>query len=775
MSSMSPSAISLLAIVICFGAADFSVASSSRIDQAQAGSLSLDAWSEAVWVAARDGQDQRLAALLQAVPASQGGGEDERVRANIERRANHVASRSSSNLAHSEKLRAEVIEEFAKPDIAKGAVKLHELKLVLPPESWREVLLSEAMSGYETRIEAALNEAEALGDLLLTQELAFRLRAMSEDCGRPDELRKWDGRFDELSRRIALVALFAPRELHRMRTENLKRLAVKEEKLPEFDESFAKEWPEAMRGINQSMLSSAMRHLASEHVTGTGWKPLMSGGLRALRLLVSTPSLKESFPQLGSPEKVAKMTELIDKRLVEIENRSEREFGTGYFRSVTTDLLSTNRATVGVPEEVMLYQFGEGASEGLSEGFGDEYTEIIWPDKVRRFRQQIEGDFVGVGILIRHTDSHEILIVNPLEGSPASRGGIRPGDQITGVDGRSTLGWSLNKAVESITGPQGREVTLSIKRKGTNDTSATLDVPLVREKIKLRSVNGWWKDHLDVEGLPVWDWFIDDDSGIGYIRLTSFSDDSYDDFVAAIAQMRSERTLNGLILDLRGNPGGLLKSAVGFTNLFVQSGPIVSVEDFDGKLVSRSDAEAQKAPLANLPLVVLVNQGSASASEILSGSLQAHDAAVVLGERSFGKGSVQTVQTIAAGGHEAGVKVTTQYYRLPAADGSIKGRLVHKKPGSADWGVNPDLMVDMTPEQTEDVNDLRLSADSILEGDANGISVDLRPDVEQLVEGGLDPQLEMALILLQARTLKDVEAQKVAQGIKAGSPHSNGG
>jgi C-terminal peptidase prc len=272
-------------------------------------------------------------------------------------------------------------------------------------------------------------------------------------------------------------------------------------------------------------------------------------------------------------------------------------------------------------------------------------------------------------------------------------------------------------------------------------------------------VNGWWKKALDEKGQPVWDWFVSPDSGIGYVRLTGFNADSFDDFLKAIREMRAERPLNGLILDLRHNPGGLLTSAEQFSNAFVERGMIVSCKDRNGRVRYQKGAEPGRAVLKDLPLVVLVNQGSASASEIVSGCLKAHDRAVVLGDRSFGKGSVQTVHDVSGPGEgeDASLKLTTQYYYLAPGPGEVEQRLVHKKPGATDWGVNPDLVVKMTPEQIEKSLLLRQDADVIEEWKAVDEQKP-RPDVQDLLTKGIDPQLELALLVLEAKTLKQFEA-----------------
>lgn len=443
----------------------------------------------------------------------------------------------------------------------------------------------------------------------------------------------------------------------------------------------------------------------------------------------------------------------------QIEEDDPRVISRSTFTRLLGEVLYANERTLKVPEDVILREFGDGAMYRIQHDYEDQYSELIWPDRLRRFKQQVDGAFVGVGIIIRHDDMRRIMIVNPLEGSPAARGGIKEGDIIVGVDGRPTTGWGLNRAVDEITGPQGEIVRLTVERDGVDDP---IELPIERAEIKMRSVNGWWKESLSDDGDPDWSWFADPMAGIGYVRLTSFNDDSFSDFMRAIDDMKQERTLRGLVLDLRYNPGGLLRSAVEFSNLFVSGGSIVSGQDRSGRTVWELSAQPNRSVLADIPTVVLINQGSASASEIVAGCLQAYGAAVILGERSFGKGSVQTVHDISTRAAEAAVKLTTQYYVLPPVVAGESGRLVHKKPGADDWGVNPDIEVPMSPEQIQAAIELRRKADLITDWIDEEERED-RPAVEALVSDGLDPQLEMALLLLQARVLKDLEAQQLAR------------
>jgi len=723
--------------------------------------VTVNEWSDELWRAAQADDIGRVERLLTSIPEGQSGAAAS-LATRVEQRRTHQAQSSVTRSEDAAKRREGVDTNLAAGNVSKALLDAVNLKFLLPRDQYAAWLSSPSATQLVSAAERTAREADAADDLLLEQEMLFRLKALYDDVGQKETFREYDRRLDQVNRRVSLVAEYAPRELHRLRKLVADRSEDADDKddFPEYNELFGEEWREQHRGITPRMLDIALRQAASEHVTEAGWKPLVDGGLEALRLVATTPALSENFPGIADAARRDAFLAAIDRRRETLAARAPESVGLSFYRETMRELLAANQETLGLPDEVLVQQFGEGATTQLSKDFEDDYSEIIWPERLRRFRQSIDGNFVGVGILIRHNDKRDVMIVNPLEGSPASRAGVRPGDRIAAVDGKPTDGWSLNRAVDSITGPAGKPVMLTLRRE---DVEEPIDVALVRETIKMRSVNGWWKRGLDQRGNPVWDWWMDSQAGIGYVRLTSFNEDSLDDFMDAIRAMKRERPLNGLVLDLRGNPGGLLKSAVAFTNLFVDRGPIVSVQDRDGRRIAAVEAEPNRAPLAGLPLVVLINSGSASASEIVAGSLQANGAALVVGERSFGKGSVQTVQPVKDGANEAAIKVTTQYYVLPPLPGESGGRLVHRRATSDDWGVNPDLLVEVSPDQFESLTQVRLRADSLDEGERDLMTVDIRPDIEDLLVKGIDPQLEMGLLVLKGRVLRDIEDRHLAK------------
>jgi carboxyl-terminal processing protease len=714
------------------------------------------AWSDAIWQAAKDGKLADVDAALRSIPDGRAVADVERLRSLANERFSHAERSQTDRTKDLEAAAKELSEKFAAGDITKAltaAVRLQTLS-----DDWKAVLGREDIQKLIAASIEADAKAQTEGDWLLSQEILFRLRTLYEDAGDRPTFKRYADALERVNRRIGLLAQYAPKQLHDLRRKAAERAGPEVlEKFPAWNPAFADEWKDQVRDITRPMLSAGLKRAAEDHISARGWAPLVDGGIDAMMIVATTDGLGETFEGLGDAKKVAQFTAAVEAARQKLPQHEE-EIGRAEYNEVLGAVIAANDASIKLPDAVLLHEFGDGAIDELGSRYEDQYTEIIWPERLRRFQQQVDGDFVGVGILIRHDDKRDIVVVNPLEGSPAARGGIKAEDRIAGVNGSPSVGWSLNKAVDSITGPAGQNVTLTIRRPGVEEP---FDVVLVRDRIKMRSVNGWWKKGLDTNGAPEWTWFIDEPSGIGYVRLTSFNEDSFEDFRAAIGQMRAERPLNGLILDIRHNPGGLLKSAVDFTNIFVPSGTVVSGEDRNDREVFNLKAQPQRAELQGLPLVVLINQGSASASEIVSGALQAHDAAVVIGERSFGKGSVQTVHDISDRNASAAIKLTTQHYVLPPLPGEQHGRLVHRVPGAEDWGVNPDLQVKMTPEQIEKSLELRQQAD-IIEEWKDEKDRTPRPDPKELLTKNLDPQLEMALLILKARALKELDASAMA-------------
>jgi carboxyl-terminal processing protease len=297
----------------------------------------------------------------------------------------------------------------------------------------------------------------------------------------------------------------------------------------------------------------------------------------------------------------------------------------------------------------------------------DPHSDYLAPDAYSEMQDQTRGEYGGLGIEITSEDG-AVKVISPIDGTPAARAGIKAGDFITAVNGQTILGMSVNDAVKQMRGPAGEAVTLTIAREKTDP----FDVKLVREIIQPKSVTS------HAEG------------DYGYVRLASFNEKATDETRAAIEALRAKNPhLKGLVLDLRNNPGGLLDQAVGVADLFLNGGEIVSQRGRDPHDIERYNARPG-VKLGGLPLVVLINSGTASAAEIVAGAVQDRRRGSIVGLTSFGKGSVQTVIPL-RGGVDGALKLTTARYYTPS------GRSIQKT------GIVPDLEVAETREEAQEV------------------------------------------------------------------------
>ncbi len=293
---------------------------------------------------------------------------------------------------------------------------------------------------------------------------------------------------------------------------------------------------------------------------------------------------------------------------------------------------------------------------------GDPYTRFMNPEEFQAMQIDTSGELTGVGIqLSKDEKTSELVVISPIEDTPAYKAGILAKDVIIKVDGKPTKGMEVDDAVKLIRGKPGTKVVLTIRR-GTKD----IDYPLVRARIEIHPVRA------QVENTPI--------GKVGYIRLNQFSSHAGDEMKAAINKMEKEQ-VKGYILDLRSNPGGLLYSSVDIARLWLKEGKIVSTVSRQGEVEQQS---ANNGALTNKALVVLVDGGSASASEILSGALQDNKRAILVGTTTFGKGLVQSVRGLGDG---SGLAVTIQKYLTPS------GRDINKH------GIKPDVVVELNDQQ----------------------------------------------------------------------------
>jgi carboxyl-terminal processing protease len=314
----------------------------------------------------------------------------------------------------------------------------------------------------------------------------------------------------------------------------------------------------------------------------------------------------------------------------------------------------------------------ESALRGMVDQL-DPYSNYIGPKEIGRFRAAVESEFGGIGIQITMDDG-ELKILSPLYGTPAYKAGLLSGDRIVEIDGKNTEGLSLDEAIGRMKGNVGVPITLSVIHPGRDDK---ITVTVKRELIHVETVLG---NRRRSDGR--WDFFLDRDRKIAYIWVTVFSRDTAGALRHVLRELQKEK-MRGLILDLRFNPGGLLVEAVAVSDLFVTEGRIVSTK---GRNSPEQIWEAHRAgTFSDFPVAVLVNRYSASASEIVSACLQDHHRAAIIGQRTWGKGSVQTVIELENG--NSALKLTTASYHRPS------GKNIHRFPEAKEtdqWGVSPD-------------------------------------------------------------------------------------
>jgi carboxyl-terminal processing protease len=318
-----------------------------------------------------------------------------------------------------------------------------------------------------------------------------------------------------------------------------------------------------------------------------------------------------------------------------------------------------------------------GAIQGMMAQL-DPFSNYFSKDELARFDRAVHGQFSGVGAeFTQDPATGSFIVVSPIEDSPALKAGVFAGDRILKIDGESTEGMSLKDFESKVGGAPDTHLQLTVVHEGER---APVELIITRAVIQTLSVRG--VRHITAGG---WDFLIDPDHRIAYVRISNFMENTADELDKALLpliQNQSAGSLKGIILDLRFNPGGLLQAGIDVSRRFLDSGLIVSTGRPD---TSKRDfvAEANgENTYPRIPLVVLINKYSASASEIVAGALHDHQRAVLIGERSFGKGSVQTLLTVDNG--DAALKLTTQYYYLPS------GRNIMHRPGAATWGVEPD-------------------------------------------------------------------------------------
>jgi carboxyl-terminal processing protease len=378
-------------------------------------------------------------------------------------------------------------------------------------------------------------------------------------------------------------------------------------------------------------------------------------------------------------------------------------------------------------------QLFEGALQGMMTKL-DPYSAYIGPDQYADFVATLEQKFGGIGIEVSlDPESGALTVTTPIADSPAFAAGIRAGDRILQIDGESTEGLPLEKIVARLRGKRGA-VELTVLHKGQSEP---VDIKVGRAVIPVLSVLG---DTRDAENH--WNYFLAGHDRIGYVRITNFGENTVEELDTALTWL-ADRHVRGLVLDLRNNRGGVFDQAIATCDLFLSAGRIVSTRGRDGLELKTWEASG-KALCAQLPLVVLVNQHTASAAEIVAACLQDHKRATIVGERTFGKGTVQNVKLLEGG--RSLLKLTTASYWRPS------GQDIHRHHDAKDqenWGVQPDpgFEVKLSEQETEDLIRRRHSGDIV---NAHPPAEADPVDATRESVSASDPQLQKGLEALDA-------------------------
>lgn len=385
----------------------------------------------------------------------------------------------------------------------------------------------------------------------------------------------------------------------------------------------------------------------------------------------------------------------------------------------------------------------EGALHGMVNQL-DENSRYLNPGDTARQQQNLDQEFGGIGIEVSYDrDRGAITVLSPIVGSPAFRAGILPGDTIVQVDGDDTVGLTsteFEETVKRLRGKPGEEVRLKVLHLGIDEP---IELVIKREKVQVEAVLG---DRRRDDGS--WEFMLPGDDKIGYVRLNNnFGRLTLKKLDEAIKRLK-DQGLRGLILDLRHNGGGLLEEAVDICNLFVEQGRIVTVKGRDGVELTARDATGN-APYADLPLAVLINGRSASASEIVAACLQDHDRATIVGERSFGKGTVQEIHKLEGG--RSAIKLTIATYWRPSNKNIHRGR---KATDHDQWGVIPDpgYEVKLTAEQQREIAEWRRDRDLPAKAKSKPAAHAVNPAAPS--EDVVDPQLQKGIEAVKERLVR---------------------
>jgi carboxyl-terminal processing protease len=508
-------------------------------------------------------------------------------------------------------------------------------------------------------------------------------------------------------------------------------------------------------GVKEQMFVRAIDTLNFNYVGPIDYAEMATKAIKRCRLLgevmltsfdeisktEATESLQEDSLSRPDSEEVEAWSASLEAISAEVE-QSVTGITKDKFIDTFERILALNDTIVQMPRRVLIAQFSEAALSAL-----DPYTVMVWPKQVMDFEKSLTNKFTGIGIMI--TKKGGLLTAESLlPDTPAYNSGLDAGDIIEKVDGIDTKDMTLACAVKRITGPAGTKVTLTIRGPGKDHTR---DITITRAEITVPTISGWQRTE---QGK--WIYMIDKADKIGYARITNFAQRTGFDLEKTLAGLEA-KGLRGLILDLRFNSGGLLNSAIEVTDKFTEEGLIVSTRPRFG--VSTYALAHKPKSHCGYPLVILINSISASASEIMAGALadEKHERAILVGERTYGKGSVQTTTHYPGG---AQLKYTMAYWYLPSGE-RVPNHDEVKKAGLKNWGIAPDIEVNLTSNELKKMLDVQRNNQVLVKADHDNST---RPVKRHTLEESLeaDPQLAIALLVLKSKL---IEARLPASGV----------
>ena len=498
---------------------------------------------------------------------------------------------------------------------------------------------------------------------------------------------------------------------------------------------------ERHEGIRPRMFLKAVEVLHLSYIETVDYGEMTEKALKRCRYLGEVLD--------GSTEELAyeaKEGELVNwfSGLSSLEHALENEFAVvtkDKFIEKFEEVLGLNIITIGIPEEVVVVQFADASFGAL-----DPFTTLVWPWDVEDFQKNMRQEFPGIGVEISKATG-TLTVVSLLPDTPAYNSGLDADDEILAVDGEPTEDMTINCAVSKITGPKGTKVTLTVRHPGSDEVE---DITIVRDRIVVPTIRGQRRKEEDQEN-GQWDHFVDPINKIGYIRVTNFTETTAPNLDEVLTKLEFDG-LKGLILDLRSNSGGYLSAAAEVADLFIEEGLIVKSQPRSGWGPVNREMAHKSGTHPYYPVVVLVNRWSASASEIVAGALQdsKYERAIVVGERSYGKGSVQTITTFPGGGSQ--LKYTMAYYHLPSGQ-RVKNRYMMEKQGRKDWGIEPDIEIELRSDEMRDMIDVQRANEVLTRADHDEEASPVkRYSLLETVES--DPQLAVALLAVKSELVR---------------------